>query len=95
MHDKALIGSRVVPKFFFDTLEGSRRDCDSEGLELVDERSARRMAWTCLAEVLADMREPPDAPIVILVSDHLRRPIYEVVAGGECVASAAPASEGS
>ena len=40
------------------------------------------MAWTCLAEVLADLREPPERPIVIYVSDHLRRPLYEVSAGG-------------
>ena len=41
-----------------------------------------RMAWTCLAEVLADLRGPPEAPVVIVVSDARREPIYEVVADG-------------
>jgi len=72
-----------LPRYFFDTHEGGSRDCDPEGLELVDEQAARRMAWTCLAEALADMRESPRAPIMIVVSDELRRPIYEIVAGGE------------
>ena len=71
-----------MPRYYFDTLEGGRRDRDIEGLELADDRSARRMAWTCLGEVLADMREPPDAPIIIVVRDHLRRAVYEVVATG-------------
>ena len=71
-----------MPRYFFDTLEGGNCDRDPEGLDLADEQAARRMAWTCLGEVLADLREPPATPIVIYVSDHLRRPLYEVSAGG-------------
>lgn len=76
-----------MPKYFFDTLEGGRWDRDPEGLDLEDERAARRMAWTCLAEVLADARQSPDAPIVIVVSDGLRRPVYKVSAEGEAQVS--------
>lgn len=85
----------VLPKYFFDTLESGNRDRDPEGLDLADERSARRMAWTCLAEVLADLREPPKAPIVIVVSDDLRRPIYEVVARGDTPSSTPAARDGA
>ena len=71
-----------MPRYFFDTLEGGDRDRDPEGLDLADEHAARRMAWTCLSEVLADLRDPPNGPIIIYVSDDLRRPVYQVSAGG-------------
>lgn len=67
-----------MARFFFDTHEGHVCCWDSEGLDLPDEASARRMGWTCLGEVLADLVKPPEAPVVIVVSDRRKQPLYEV-----------------
>lgn len=74
-----------MPLYYFDTIEGEALGRDPEGVELADETAARRMAWTSLSEVLADFRCTPERPLVILVSDDRRRPLYEVVAYGRGV----------
>jgi hypothetical protein len=73
-----------MPKFYFDTIEKDRTGLDPDGLELADEAAARRMAWTCLTEVLADMRSPVEADLafLIIVRDEQRTPIFQVAAQG-------------
>jgi len=42
-----------VPKFYFD-LYNDVDTVDQEGVELPDEPSARKMAWTAAAQLVAD-----------------------------------------
>lgn len=72
-----------VPRYYFDTFDGHISDCDQEGLDLEDDLSAQRMAWSCLAEVLADLAGPPAVAIVISIRDEHRGLVFEVVAKGE------------
>lgn len=69
-----------MPRFFFDTIALERTDRDPDGVELPDEQAARRMAWGCLSDLIADAGEPPDGTLSILVGDASRRPVYEVYA---------------
>lgn len=72
----------VLAWYYVDTITGEGLERDEGGVELVDDEAARRMAWTWLGEVLAAMPDPPGAPVIVVVTDQNRQPIYHVTAHG-------------
>ena len=71
-----------MPRYFFDTLVGDGCDPDPEGLDLADDAAAIGMAWISLWEELAGVVRPAQCRLSVVVRDEARRPIYEVMVGG-------------
>lgn len=58
----AIAKEAVLAWHYVGTITGGGLERDEDGVELVDDASARRMAWTCLGEELAVMTDPPTLP---------------------------------